>query len=69
MDPLNLIDPPEVIGTSNGHRWVLKFKLVCCLDCGIVRRRDNNNKPCKGKVQIGPRYDIPRDNPFRFGSF
>lgn len=42
----------RVIAESNGHHWVERFNLVCCRDCGIVRRADDNNKPCKGVVTV-----------------
>ncbi len=45
----------EVIAESNGHHWIRAFNLVCCRDCGIVRRADDQNKPCKGLVHVGPR--------------
>lgn len=52
----------EAMGESNGHHWI-KFEtntikgafLVCCRDCGTVRRRDDKNKPCPGKVGISLR--------------
>ena len=50
---------PVVFARSNGHEWArwefTSMTLVCCNLCGIVRRRDDNNKPCKGKVKIGLR--------------
>lgn len=45
----------EVIAESNGHHWIKALKLVCCRDCGIVRRADDQNKPCRGNVRVGPR--------------
>lgn len=51
----NLKKPREVIAESNGHHWIERFNLVCCRDCGIVRRADDKNKPCKGVVSVGPR--------------
>lgn len=50
----------EVIAESNGHHWIKALRLVCCRDCGIVRRADDQNKPCKGTVRIGPRA-LPSD--------
>lgn len=47
-----LPEPREVIAVSNGHHWVERFNLVCCRDCGIVRRADDRNKPCRGKVRV-----------------
>lgn len=36
------------------HAW-FKFKddnFDCCARCGIIRRKDDKNKPCPGKVKI-----------------
>ncbi len=53
------IDRPEVIARTNGHEWanwVFKsMTLVCCNNCGIIRRPDDNNKPCKGRVDVALR--------------
>lgn len=42
-------------GVQEGqHAW-FKFKLDSfdsCAKCGIVRRRDDKNKPCPGKVKV-----------------
>jgi hypothetical protein len=46
---------PDVIGQSNGHTWMRYRKLVCCRDCGIIRRADDLNKPCKGVANVGIR--------------
>jgi hypothetical protein len=52
-------EPPKVFAESNGHRWARwEFKsmtLICCNDCGIVRRADDKNKPCKGKTRVALR--------------
>jgi hypothetical protein len=42
----------KVIAESNGHHWIERFNLVCCRDCGIVRRADDTNKPCRGVVKV-----------------
>jgi hypothetical protein len=47
--------PRMVIAESSGHHWVERFHLVCCRDCGFVRRADDQNKACKGVVTVGPR--------------
>lgn len=52
--------PRPVIAVTNGHHWVEAFNLVCCRDCGIVRREDDQNKPCKGVVRVGPRDAAPQ---------
>jgi hypothetical protein len=53
---------PEVLSASNGHHWISyagrgsgSSAIICCRDCGIVRRADDNNKPCKGVVTVEPR--------------
>lgn len=46
----------EVFATSNGHHWVKWRHFTCCRDCGIIRRIDENNKPCRGVVTVGPRH-------------
>lgn len=50
--------PYTIIAESNGHRWIapafMKGK-VCCLDCGILRRLDDKNKPCPGVVSVALR--------------
>ena len=49
----------EIVGESNGHQWFLNDiagkKMECCLDCGIIRRRDDKNKQCRGKVTVAIR--------------
>lgn len=50
-------DDTKVIAESNGHHWIERFNLVCCRDCGFVRRADDKNKPCKGVVKVGLRVD------------
>jgi hypothetical protein len=57
MTEKRLPAPRKVIAESNGHHWVERFHLVCCRDCGIVRRADDQNNPCKGTVRVGPRVD------------
>lgn len=34
------------------HEWTMFHKLECCKVCGVVRRRDGQNKPCKGPVKV-----------------
>jgi hypothetical protein len=58
----NLPSPRKVIATSNGHHWIERFNLVCCRDCGFVRRADDQNKPCKGVVGVGLRRDLLPDH-------
>ena len=43
---------------SNGHTWTKGFLglgIESCMDCGYVRREDDQNKPCRGPVRVGPR--------------
>lgn len=50
----------QVIAESNGHHWIKFQTLTCCRDCGAVRRADDQNRPCKGLVHVGPRTsEIP----------
>jgi hypothetical protein len=53
----------QVIAESNGHHWIKAFNLTCCRDCGIVRRADDQNKPCRGLVGIALRSRQPTDAP------
>jgi hypothetical protein len=46
----------KVIAESNGHRWFDWRGMICCLDCGYMRRLEDDNKPCKGKVGIALRH-------------
>lgn len=48
----------DVVAETNGHHWIKAFNLTCCRDCGIVRRADDQNKPCKGIVNVGPRSTV-----------
>ena len=45
----------EIIAESNGHKWMNWHGMVCCRDCGFLRREDDQNKPCQGKVGIALR--------------
>lgn len=54
---------PDVIAESNGHHWIKAFNLLCCRDCGIVRRADDQNRPCKGLVGVALRNRQPTDAP------
>src|SRR5882724_5039688 len=45
----------EVIAESNGHHWIKAFGMTCCRDCGMVRRADDQNKPCRGIIGVGLR--------------
>jgi len=44
------------------HEWFERYGLTCCKVCGIVRRADGQNKPCKGPVSVGPRATLEKGN-------
>ena len=37
------------------HEWWIWNGLECCKVCGIVRRNDGKNSPCRGATKIKPR--------------
>lgn len=37
------------------HCWFEFRDMDSCANCGVVRRRDDKNKPCKGIVTVGLR--------------
>lgn len=45
----------KVIAESNGHKWMEWHGMICCKDCGLLRRPNDDNEPCKGVVKIAPR--------------
>lgn len=47
------------------HDWHERFDLTCCRNCGIVKRADGKNKPCKGSVKVGPRGGSPSEPELR----
>jgi len=60
---------------ENAHSFVdasllgLRLKCKCCILCGVVRRIDGNNKPCKGAAKVSLRRglssaDIPREQQY-----
>jgi hypothetical protein len=42
---------------ANGHDWFRPdfVSYDCCRNCGIVRRMDGQNKPCRGQIGISLR--------------
>lgn len=40
----------------DGHIWGFYKKDVfqCCLNCMMIRRRDKQNSPCRGKHKLRP---------------
>lgn len=46
------------------HQWVEGNRVVPwehCYVCGIIRRRDDKNSPCKGFVRIVPKTDTDEE--------
>ncbi len=49
---------PDVLrAASETHDWFRPdfIDYDCCRKCGIVRRRDGKNRPCRGIARIGLR--------------
>lgn len=40
------------------HEWVCRDSWKVCRKCGIVKRKDGENKSCKGTVPITTRKSI-----------
>lgn len=58
-------DDFEITEEVDGHRWG-RFKpsnllggkdWEMCFNCGMIRRADKANHPCKGAAKIGPRSE------------
>jgi hypothetical protein len=47
--------------STNGHQWGIfnKDAFECCKQCGLVRRRDDKNSQCKGRVRVEMRAKRP----------
>jgi hypothetical protein len=43
---------------AGSHFWGLFDRWMCCRVCGIVRRADGNNKPCKGPTRMRPMESV-----------
>jgi hypothetical protein len=62
-DKLNAADVGSLVAWARErpgeHLWVTtticKQPMECCALCGVVRRRDDKNNPCKGIVRISLR--------------
>lgn len=55
---------PEPVSTT--HKWsnrMSRGNLEFCEVCGIVRRADDKNKPCRGPVAISLRTAMDQDQP------
>mgnify|MGYP001584900524 FL=1 len=50
---------------ASDHDWITYNYFVCCRRCGIVRRADGNNSPCKGNVRIIARTETTLENLLR----
>jgi len=43
------------------HEWIWFERpgpgapIQCCRSCGVVKRRDGKNNPCRGPVRVAPR--------------
>lgn len=66
LDAVWLTKFGPILAESNGHLW-FRFKndaFLSCRLCGIVRRADDNNSPCKGRVHVGLRVSssMPPDS-------
>lgn len=57
-----ILEPPQtdkpwdgpLVAKSNGHRW-FHFRgdeFLSCRDCGMTRRADDKNSPCRGKTKV-----------------
>lgn len=45
-------------GADATHEWQpFMDGLLACKLCGIVRRRDGKNKPCRGRVRVALRAE------------
>ena len=42
-----------------GHLWLDRAVGLCCLRCGVVRRSDGANKPCRGPAHVTLREGQP----------
>lgn len=56
--PAALASPAPPAGVGE-HDWHERFNLTCCRLCGIVRRADDKNSPCRGVVHVAFRDDAP----------
>lgn len=44
--------PFTASGLLGGKDW------ECCRYCGMIRRGDDTNGPCRGRVKVGPRTPV-----------
>lgn len=45
------------VGVPREHVWFQYHALTCCRVCGLVKRRNGLNNPCKGPTRIELRGD------------
>ena len=45
----------QILAACGIHVWFEHDDLEACRNCGVVRREDDGNKPCKGKVALALR--------------
>lgn len=48
----------SIAPNQHQHFWHERFGLTCCKKCGMVRRADDKNKPCRGPVRVGLRTPV-----------
>jgi hypothetical protein len=53
-DDAHRLSATQVRGDST-HAWAPRWGMEVCNDCGVVRRRDRMNSPCRGKVRVALR--------------
>lgn len=43
-----------IVAETNGHKWFFfsDDKFMSCRVCGMIRRADDKNSPCRGKVRL-----------------
>lgn len=49
---LEHVDISEHMWSDYSHRWHARLGLECCSECGIVRRADDKNGPCRGPIRV-----------------
>ncbi len=57
------MQPEDILGVG-GHDWfVPKFiGYECCRKCGMVKRTDGKNKPCRGRVVLSLRDEYTEES-------
>jgi hypothetical protein len=56
-DLINLMNEElkKALDAIGAHVWFEKDNLTACCRCGIVRRADGKNKPCRAPTRISQR--------------